>query len=246
MTINIDDIMNHYGADLVDDTVDGAQLPTRKAAVFLAKNPCRHCGERERYVSSRGCVQCARDKNVSREYQKAKLAREIAAHKGESTYTGRPCKVCSNTIKYTLNAGCTHCAAVKRDAFRRNRAKAYHSDDSLIMWVNHAPAKGCEHYYQQIPALAARPDGGQWSVRYTDAKHLMPGGERLLTGRDVMERPDFAQWLLNEMIMGVQRTGGHHDILPHIAAPLKAAYLDYCRRRKETRKKVLSASQNHK
>lgn len=236
MTINVEDIMSHYGDDLADDVADGAQLPTRKAATYLAKNPCGKCGERERYVSSRGCVQCAREKHLNPEFHKARLAREQAYNIGASTYIGRPCKVCSNVTKYTANAGCTHCAAIKRDEFRKNKAKAYHSDTSLIMWVNQKPAKGYEHYYQQILALAARPDGGQWSVRYTDAKHLMPAGDRLLTGRDVMERPEFAQWLMVEMKMGAQRAGGHHDIIPHIAEPLKAAYLDYCRKRKERNK----------
>lgn len=32
-----------------------------------------------------------------------------AARKGERKYTGKPCKVCGNTERYVINAGCVEC-----------------------------------------------------------------------------------------------------------------------------------------
>lgn len=36
--------------------------------------------------------------------------RQKAAEHGETTYDGKPCKNCGNTLRYTLNASCCHCA----------------------------------------------------------------------------------------------------------------------------------------
>lgn len=236
MNIDMKDVLAQLADEGIEDVkASGVTLGMRKAATFMCKYPCKHCGERERYVSSRGCIQCQYEKHYSHEYHKAKLAREAAVEAGSKTYEGRACKVCGSTTKYTANAGCIACAASKRDKFRANAAKRYHSADSLLMWVHQKPAKGYEKYYQLIPALAARPDAGEWSVRYTDAKHLMPGGDHLYTGWDVMERPDFARWLITESHMGIKREGGHHDILPHIKDALHQAYLDYCRNKHLTR-----------
>ena len=222
MNINIDEVMQYLAEEGIKDKRQPGEM-------YECARPCKECGSKTRYVSSRGCVDCRKRARSNPLYDEAVINLEKARATGAPRYDGRPCKVCNTRERYTVNSGCVKCTADKRDAFNAKKASRYHSDTSLIMWVNEKPAKGCEHYYKQIPAMAARQDGGQWSVRYTGARHLMTGSERLLTGRDVMERPNLAQWLFNEMVMQTARPGGHHDIIPVIAAPLKAAYLDWCR-----------------
>ncbi len=46
--------------------------------------------------------------------------RDKAITKGETTYTGSPCRVCGNTKRYTLSTACIPCS---RKHNRNHRAK---------------------------------------------------------------------------------------------------------------------------
>ena len=38
-----------------------------------------------------------------------------AAQKGERRYTGKPCKACGETLRYTINSACVACALKARE-----------------------------------------------------------------------------------------------------------------------------------
>ena len=39
-----------------------------------------------------------------------------AARAGQRKYTGKPCKVCGNTERYVINAGCVDCTKKSKNA----------------------------------------------------------------------------------------------------------------------------------
>lgn len=189
---------------------------------------CRICGGFERYTSNRGCVECNKEGQRQRNAAsvlKREVARQVrtdAAEAGEKQYTGSPCKKCNGTLRYTVNGGCVACS--NKQALTLNKAKRakYHSTTDLVMWVNEPPAPNVAHLYKLIPFLASNPDGGNWSLRYTDAHHLAPGGMRLFTGRDVLERPQIMQTIRADYTLKGYR-GGHFDIVPHISEAMTQA-----------------------
>lgn len=182
---------------------------------------CKRCGNCVRYVCNRACVEC--DKEGKRQRNAAsvlkrevlKAARDDAALAGEKQYTGSPCKKCSGTLRYTVNGGCVGCSTKSANTLAKVKRAKYHSTDALVIWVNEPPAASVAHLYKLIPFLASNPEGGNWSLRYTDAHHLAPGGMRLFTGRDVFERPQIMQMIRTDYTIKGYR-GGHFDIVPHI------------------------------
>ncbi|UVD31657.1 hypothetical protein Pondi_00016 [Escherichia phage Pondi] len=189
---------------------------------------CRNCGGVLRYVSNRGCVACNLEHKKSYaasaalKREAARQVRNDAAEAGEKQYTGSPCKKCNGTERYTVNGGCVACSKKQATTLDKAKRAKYHSTDSLVMWVNEPPAPSVAHLYKLIPFLASNPDGGNWSLRYTDAHHLAPSGMRLFTGRDVLERPQIMQTIRADYTLKGYR-GGHFDIVPHIGEAMTQA-----------------------
>lgn len=186
---------------------------------------CHKCGTHEHYTANAGCVKCNADKRKAPGAQSRKVtsdARNQALAIGSKQYEGAPCKKCGNTARYTVNSGCVACISSKAVQHKQAQRAKYHSTDCLVIWVNEPPAPSVAHLYKLIPLLASNPDGGNWSLRYTDAHHLVPSGMRLFTGRDVLERPQVMQMLGADYTLRGAR-GGHYDIVPHITAVMTQA-----------------------
>lgn len=180
---------------------------TRGAFTYQGR-ACSKCGCTERYTSSRGCIGCSRgDPLLGEERLRAHANREIAKGLGNKRYEGAPCKKCGATEKFTVNGACAKCVVQRSTAYKKATREKYSSATQLIKWVNEPPSPGTAPLYARIPALAAH---SEWSVRYTDAKHLMPQGTRLFTGRDVLDRPQLLVNLANEALRGAQ--GEQYDI----------------------------------
>ncbi len=200
----------------------------RRGFTIYDGGPCKRCGNVMRYVSNRGCVECNNEAQRSKVYDgqlarlHSKQAREQAAQVGEKQYTGTACKKCNGTLRYTVNGGCVACSKKQATTLDKAKRAKYHSTDSLVIWVNEPPAPSVAHLYKLIPFLASNPDGGNWSLRYTDAHHLAPSGMRLFTGRDVLERPQIMQTIRADYTLKGYR-GGHFDIVPHIGEAMTQA-----------------------
>lgn len=200
----------------------------RRGFTIYDGGPCKRCGNVMRYVSNRGCVECNNEAQRSKVYDgqlarlHSKQAREHAAQVGEKQYTGTACKKCNGTLRYTVNGGCVACSKKQATTLDKAKRAKYHSTTDLVMWVNEPPAPSVAHLYKLIPFLASNPDGGNWSLRYTDAHHLAPGGMRLFTGRDVLERPQIMQTIRADYTLKGYR-GGHFDIVPHIGEAMTQA-----------------------
>lgn len=46
--------------------------------------------------------------------------RIIAAKAGQRKYTGKPCKACGATLRYTINSGCVACTLKAREQDSKN------------------------------------------------------------------------------------------------------------------------------
>lgn len=193
----------------------------RRGFTIYDGGPCKRCGNFMRYVCNRGCVECNKESARNLAYngmiarKESKEARVAAAQAGEKQFEGTPCKKCNATLRYTSNGGCVACSTKAATTMSKVKRAKYHSTDALVIWVNEPPASSVAHLYKLIPFLASNPEGGNWSLRYTDAHHLAPGGMRLFTGRDVFERPQIMQMIRTDYTVKGYR-GGHFDIVPHI------------------------------
>ncbi len=177
---------------------------------YISEIACSRCNGIERYTSSGGCVFCTcRVKNpadlILRDMAYEEQSKAIA--RGAVTFTGRPCRKCGSTERYTAGNACVACVKGRVKRVREKRAALYHSDTSPIVWVNTPPSPETAPFYAMCPSLAAY--AGQWTVVYSDAQHLMPH-VRLFPGCDVLRRPSAMASILND------KTCPGHDIAVHL------------------------------
>lgn len=186
---------------------------------------CERCQEDRRYVSSGGCVACMTSTTPEKQrlLYKAREARELATLSGAKRFQGTECKRCGNYERFTSNNGCVVCCVGKSTAARLAQRAKYHSEDSLLVWVPLPPEPHIAPLYAMCPTLAAH--NGAWHVAYSDAGHLTRSTMRLLTGRDVLERPQVLTMIANEALKGGSEP--HHEIVRHLFPAINASMRAY-------------------
>lgn len=183
--------------------------------------PCARCGGVLRYTSNSNCCVCHGYKSrLTWQERAAKIAgveaRRVGIEKGDKRYHGVACKKCGGTERFTANTGCVVCttsAAVRSQEAARAR---FHSDTSVLLWLNEPPAQVYAELYAMCPEV---PPG--WRVVYSD---LGVPGLRTFTGADVFARPEALVHLANEYQRGER--ADHHEsarrLVPAIMAAMRA------------------------
>lgn len=92
--------------------------------------PCKKCGSPLRYTKSGGCIDCSISRSLDRYHGRDaeqtttynqnhwRANRKSAKDQGLTTYNGKPCAVCSGTLRYTCNKTCVKCHSDRGKARR--------------------------------------------------------------------------------------------------------------------------------
>jgi 5-methylcytosine-specific restriction endonuclease McrA len=95
---------------------------------YFTGEPCVHGHIAERYVVSRGCIECLKTKPGPATPLVERRARHLALLAGETTYRGKTCPRGHSSLRSTCDGQCLQCKKEAQEARERTDKSYFKSD----------------------------------------------------------------------------------------------------------------------